>query len=194
MKTVGIPLGGRNGTGRLALIDEIDAIEVITERWWFAMPARRKGFFYAMRGATPEEEGRRWIQMHRVIMNAPHGLFVDHISGNGLDNRRCNLRLATNSQNVANQRKGSRGHPRYKGITQRPSGKWSAQISTGHGRGAKFLGSFDTPEEAAEVYDMEAVATYGQFALTNAMIIAGKTSVPPPIIDYVISRPKRRAG
>lgn len=103
--------------------------------------------------------------MHRLIMNAPAGLEVDHVNGDGLDNRRANLRLATRRQNSANT--GSRrGTSKYKGVSwNRQRNRWIAQIR----RGGKVcrLGRFRDEEEAARVYDKAALQEHGEFARLN---------------------------
>lgn len=88
---------------------------------------------------------------------------IDHQNRNGLDNRFCNLRIATSSNNKANR--ASRSSNPYKGITKRGK-KWIAQI---HKKGTPYqcLGVFSTPEEAAVAYDAAAVVVHGEFAATN---------------------------
>lgn len=78
--------------GMVALVDEADFAAVNTSRWSF-QPNRRIG--YAIRGVRDSDGKYRSQLMHRFIMDAPAGEFVDHINGNGLDNRRANLRLCT---------------------------------------------------------------------------------------------------
>lgn len=84
--------------------------------------------------------------LHRVILNAPDGLDVDHINGNGLDNRECNLRLATRSQNCQN-RHTTRALSGVRNVSydKRWNGSWRVKIK------GKYYGSFKTLEEAIEV-------------------------------------------
>jgi hypothetical protein len=101
-------------------------------------------------------------------MDAPADLEVDHINHNGLDNRRSNLRLATPSQNNANQRprQDARLTSKYKGVYYDKSrGRWAATIHVdGRTRG---LGRYDTEDAAAAAYDHAAAEVWGEFALLN---------------------------
>lgn len=95
-------------------------------------------------------------------MNPPEGLVVDHINGNKLDNRRSNLRICTQSQNL-NGRNTNKG---YIGVSwDKFRGKWKANIGKDYQK--IFLGRFDTAEEAARVYDEKAVELFGEFARLN---------------------------
>jgi hypothetical protein len=93
---------------------------------------------------------------------------VDHINGDGLDNQRCNLRLATHSENLRNRGYTKKNTSRYKGVTwYKPYKKWRAQIKTDHKM--KNLGYFDIPEEAAEAYNEAAKKYHGSFAWLNKL-------------------------
>ena len=106
--------------------------------------------------------------MHRVILGATKGDQVDHINGNKLDNRRCNLRLCSGSQNQMNRR-AIGGVSKFKGVVwQKRSGAggfWRASI-TKDGV-TKYLGSFSTDLEAAAAYNSAAQELYGAFAAVN---------------------------
>lgn len=106
--------------------------------------------------------------MHRQIMGLPQSRtpHVDHRDGNGLNNQRANLRIASVSQNHGNTRKPRSGRNRFKGVTRSTHGKpWQAQLKiAGH---HYFLGRFDTEEEAARAYDVAAREHFGEFALAN---------------------------
>jgi hypothetical protein len=84
-----LPLAGKSGL--VALIDDQDAH--LLEMAWYAMTTPYTTYVFRATNGTTE-------LMHRVIMKASCRLTVDHRSGNGLDNRRANLRLATNAQNA----------------------------------------------------------------------------------------------
>jgi HNH endonuclease/AP2 domain len=107
-------------------------------------------------------QGYAWInrdgkteKLHRVIMGAKTGELVDHINGNGLDNRKSNLRFATKSQNGANsKRKGYSFH--------KASGKWRATITKNYKQ--YTLGYFDTEEEARKAYKKAHAEIFGEFS------------------------------
>lgn len=104
------------------------------------------------------------VLMHREIMNPPKGMVVDHINGNGLDNRRCNLRICTPAENVRNRRKVACGRSRFIGVFPRRD-KWHAVVT--HQRKTHFVGSFDDEVEAAKARDRLALELHGPFARLN---------------------------
>ena len=110
------------------------------------------------------------VLMHRLIMNAQATEDVDHRDGNGLNNRRKNLRPATVSQNLGNMRRlRSDCSSGFKGVTYiRKLGKWQARIQFQGKR--TVLGCFATKELAAQAYDEAAKRIFGEFAAPNAEI------------------------
>jgi len=103
--------------------------------------------------------------LHVVIMNPPAGFDVDHINGDGRDNRRCNLRLVSRSQNMANQRRpvGASG---YRGVLKAAhSSNWTARIQVEGRQHCRF--GFPTAEQAARARDEMALAAFGDFAVLN---------------------------
>jgi hypothetical protein len=105
---------------------------------------------------------KKRIYMHRVIMKATSKQYCDHVNGNGLDNRRINLRLCTSSQNAANSKKSRNTTSQYKGVCwHKQIKRWVAYIQE------DFLGSFKDEVEAAKEYDRVARQRFGEFAKTN---------------------------
>lgn len=105
--------------------------------------------------------------LHRVIMGAKKGEFVDHKNQNTLDCRDDNLRIATRSQNAANS-EGRRRHNSsgFKGVTwSQPSRKWAAKITKDGWR--YHLGVFQHKHRAAIAVDRAALALFGEFAGLN---------------------------
>jgi hypothetical protein len=111
--------------------------------------------------------------IHRLIAEAEHGfipedMFVDHIDGDPLNNRRGNLRVVTKAQNAANA-KSRGGASQYRGVYKARSGKWAAQIAK---EGQRIsLGHYETEEEAAAAYDEAAKELHGEYARLNLVII-----------------------
>lgn len=110
---------------------------------------------------------------HRVAWLLTHGSWpeeLDHINGDPADNRICNLRLATRSQNCANRRVTKRSKSGIKGISQKSSGTWEARIALA-GRGF-YLGTFPTADAALAAYTQAAQKYHGEFAVLNFRAVA----------------------
>jgi len=103
------------------------------------------------------------IKMHAFILGIP---FADHANGNGLDNRRENLRPADATTNAWNRPRKSDNTSGYKGVSwDRKNGNWRAYITANGSR--RHLGRFATAELAAAAYDVAAREIHGQFARLN---------------------------
>jgi len=150
--------------GRVAIVDEADH-EWLSQWKWCATTRGRNGELVAIRNVW-ERGQHSMILMHRALLDAPEGMLVDHINHDPLDNRRSNLRLCTQTENLANQRK-TRGSSAFKGVYwDRSRQAWAAQIGR-HGTPGAFLGRFASELDAAEAYDAAAAERWGEFALLN---------------------------
>ena len=147
--------------GRVALVDDED-YELVSRYKWCA--THMHGKWYAIRSVN--RDGKKTSEyMHIVIAQSRgKGMTVDHINGDGLDNRRANLRMATMQQQSHNRAKSRNTLNLFKGITVNGKG-WKAQ-SACDGR-KYYLGTFATPQEAALAYDAKARELHGEFARLN---------------------------
>lgn len=115
---------------------------------------------------------KRAVFLHREVLESvlgrplePHEQ-VDHIDGDGLNNRCANLRLATRSENNRNSRRHKDNTSGFKGVSWHKRGqKWQARIEV-DGR-TLYLGLFVDPAAAARMYDVAALAYHGEFARLN---------------------------
>jgi hypothetical protein len=146
--------------GLVALVDDEDEARVTSYGKWYAHQDSktfyaRKNYWLAGRCLS--------VRMHKVILGLE---LIDHINGNGLDNRRTNLRPATSSQNAMNRGLRSDNTSGFKGVYwHRSSGCWAATIQ--HGDQRQHLGLFSSPIDAALAYDAAALHHFGEFARPN---------------------------
>jgi hypothetical protein len=143
--------------GKIAIVDLEDYAWLNKYKWYATYS---DGRYYAYRRFN-----KKSMSMHRYIMNAPKDKVVDHKDGNGLNNRRSNLRICAIRENVLNRR-GRYKTSKYKGVHwNKKVSKWVSSITE---RGKyKFLGHFDNEVEAAKAYDKQAAKLFGEFAYLN---------------------------
>lgn len=163
-----IPLSkrGKHRGKYIALISDEDA-DLAKLNWKASMSPSK--ILYAIRQVAAQNERKQTnLRLHRIIMERVLGRElvqdedIDHVNGNGLDNRRENLRLATRSENCANRGKQSNNKSGYKGVHwNNEKQKWVAFI--GFKRKKFYLGQYDTPEEAYEAYCEKAIELHGKF-------------------------------
>lgn len=147
--------------GKSAIVDDEDWERVRNVRWQYS--SRNGG--YAKRTIRHGAEFET-IHLHRFLMGAGPGEEVDHKNGNGLDNRKSNLRLCSHSQNLLNRHPNRRAASPYKGVGRNTrSGRWTAAIRFQGVR--QHLGTFDNEEDAARAYDTEARRRGGEYAYLN---------------------------
>lgn len=120
---------------------------------------------YAIRTQYLSGKKHKTIWMHRILMNTSIGMHTDHINGNKLDNRRCNLRICTPSQNGAN-RKIQKASSVFKGVSWNKKIRlWKAAIKVSGKQ--YYLGWFKNEKEAALAYNNAARKFFGEFSYLN---------------------------
>jgi AP2 domain/HNH endonuclease len=154
--------------GEVALVDDEDFDRVAAIGKWYANPScqtfyARKNFSVGTRRAPRYTS----LLMHTLITG---WALVDHVNHNGLDNRRANLRQATEQQNSRNRRLRSDNTTGYKGVSFRSKrGDWTACIWDGHR--TRHLGRHSNPISAAIAYDVAARQLFGEFAHLNFPVL-----------------------
>ena len=152
-----IYLSGKKGVGKFAIVDDDDYEELSKHKWHWC-----SGY-----AARPLDGKRRF--MHRIVNNTPNNLDTDHINRDRLDNRKCNLRSCTSSQNLMNKGKCKGKSSIYKGVIFSNKHKWRARIVFNNK--SIHLGEFITQKEAALAYNKAAKRYYGEFANLNKLQI-----------------------
>jgi len=154
--------------GKFATVDDEDYTRLNAYRWFAYKKVRKnRTAWYAARNYSEGNGKYRMLKMHREILGVTNSKTqVDHKNGDGLDNQKANLRLATNTQNCQNQNKIPRCTSKLKGVYwNKKSNKWQAQIRvSGH---RQYLGLFVDESAAGDAYDSAAQQSFGKFALTN---------------------------
>lgn len=148
--------------GYIALVSDEDFEEISKHKWCVDSTQG-----YAVRARKKHEKPGGVIRMHRQIMNAPAGTDIDHINGNGLDNRRENLRICNRSENLRNSIKRKETSSKYKGVSWNPnSNGWIVRIKY-EGIELRVGHIFLDEITAANAYDKLAKKLFGTFARIN---------------------------
>jgi len=150
--------------GLFALVDDED-FEYLNQFKWHARKSRDT--FYASRNLRISKNNRKTIQMHRVVLETTNPkIQIDHKDGNGLNNQKNNLRLATSTQNTRNSKPNKNTSSKYKGVSYRKDAKkWRSIIN--FNKKVIRLGCFTDEIEAAKAYDEKAKELFGEFAWLN---------------------------
>jgi hypothetical protein len=145
-----------------ALIDDEDWETVKPYHWFICKDYK---MFYVIAHTKNSKGKDTTIRLHRLIMDAKKGQIVDHINGEGRDNRRCNLRVCTHTQNLQNQHS-TCGISKYKGVSwHKPISQWRAVLV--FNKKGISLGYFKNEKDAAMAYDKKARECFGEFAHLN---------------------------
>jgi len=144
--------------GGVSLVDDQDFSKVSGYKWF------RKRNDY--NGEVAVTTGRPREYLHRLVMEAPKGMNIDHINGNGLDNRRKNLRICTPAENSRNSKIYSNNTSGFKGLTwHKGSKRWIVRLTKNYKR--IHIGYFTDVLEAAKAYNAAAIKHFGGFAKLN---------------------------
>ncbi len=156
MPFIEIPLHGVNGTGKHTLVDGDYDGEYFSQYKWYLL---KNGYV----GRDGKREGvNGYIYLHREVQKVSTGLYVDHINGNRLDNRSCNLRPVTSQQSAWNRGTKKGQKTGYKGVAKNTrGGRFVASIQ------GTYIGTYSTAIEAAKAYDLKSKKIYGIHARTN---------------------------
>jgi|7_EtaG_2_1085326.scaffolds.fasta_scaffold00638_21 hypothetical protein len=135
---------------------------------WYAHKTCAGSGYYAFAGDHRKS-------MHRVIMDPPKGMDIDHKNGDTLDNRKENLRICTRSQNCQNKKLRRDSASGYKGVYKVKSGNLKKSFNAYVGDPETFypnkrhinLGYYATAQEAARARDKKAKELFGEFAYLN---------------------------
>ena len=172
IKTKRIFIGKRFGKRQYVLIDEDDYLNVFRVKKkgkykkpfvsWFPWRKDKFSTIYALSGLG---------KMHRYILclKKNDGISTDHKNGDGLDNRRCNIRICTSRENSQNRKKDRTGKQRFKGVHFLTEKNFTHPYLAHIGFNGKTIkiGTFKTDKEAAKAYDKKAIELFGEFARTN---------------------------
>lgn len=154
--------------GEKTIVDDAD-FAYLSQWKWSLFKWSKSNTYYAGRRCD-----RKIIYMHIQLMNYPQNITVDHNDGNGLNDQRSNLRLATQSQQKMNTTKNSRNTSGFKGVCwDKTHNKWRVRIGV---NGKKInVGRFDNPIDAARAYDEAAIKYFGEFAKLNLPRLSSTT-------------------
>lgn len=166
--------------GKFTIVDDEDYEKVIVHKWH-----THKGNTTYYVATTPRgTKSNRLLLMHRFILDiSDPKVHVDHINGNGLDNRRSNIRPCTPTQNNRNSSLPKNSTTGFKGVSIAYDNKYKVHLS--HENNKLHIGTFDSKEHAALSYDFAARKLHGEFAKLNfpnienyPAIVIAKSRIP----------------
>jgi hypothetical protein len=169
----------RKGEEFIVLYDEQDQGIIDSFKWYVTGNARGYQIYVSTSIMYGPKNGRKSkaIKMHRMLMNPPADMFVDHIDGNSLNNQRSNLRVVTHRENMqASTKRTLTTTSKYKGVcysvqNQKVKGKvysyWKWRVAICCPSGKRIIKYATSEIEAAYLYDQLAIEHHGQFAQLN---------------------------
>jgi len=150
---------------KICLVDEEDYNWLSKYKWY----AHKEGSNWYVTGR--EIGNKKIIRMHRLILNPPNDMQIDHIDGDGLNNQKNNLRICTLQQNRMNQRPRP-GNSKYKGVycikKNNIPFRWHSHLNINNKR--INIGYFKTENEAALAYNKKAIEVFREFAKLNIIV------------------------
>lgn len=148
--------------GLSSIVDDCVPIEITSKKWYADKGNKEKTKFYA--ASYIRSEGKKVkVYLRRIICKAEKGQYVDHINGNTLDNRKENLRICSYSENQMNRKIVSNNSSGHRGISyEKRTGLWTARVKF-KGK-SKWLGRFQSKDDAISVYRESARKLFGEFA------------------------------
>jgi len=164
--------------GTFTVLYDAEDHDKVSAHRWFGSKDRTNKFYVVARIPHPDggwycspnghkQRRQAGLQIHRLIMDAPKGMCVDHINGNPLDNRKSNLRICTRSENMRNRGAQKNNTSGYKGVSwHKHKKKWGCKINKHNGKQI-HVGYYKDKEEAARAYDKKAKEFHGEFAKLN---------------------------
>lgn len=150
--------------GKQAIVDDDDYDFLMQWKWH----AHKFGHLYYAERTETSTEKRKTIRMHRLLLNAPKELVVDHKDHDGLNNTRNNIRMCTITQNNTNRRSEKHSASKYLGVCWfNRKQRWFASIR--FNKKLIHLGSFINEKDAALAYNKRAAELHGEFANINKL-------------------------
>ncbi len=136
--------------GLFAFVDD-DDFDLVSKYKWYA--AKQPNTYYAVMDVVLNGK-KKTIWMHRLINKTPEDFKTDHINGDGLDNRKSNLRTVDHANNMINSHKWRKNKiSKYRGVTwHKGNNRWYSQITVDYKN--IYLGSFTNEEDAKKAFDL----------------------------------------
>lgn len=148
--------------GYFTKVDDDDFRKYAIYRWHVGFGGKNKKYPRPMRGS---HKGK-YFYLYREITNCPKGMMVDHINGDTLDNRKCNLRICNRSENLLNSSFNKNNTSGFKGVIWHSQNKkWQAKATIN--KKQIYFGSSNDKVEAAKMYDEGITKLFGELCFTN---------------------------
>jgi hypothetical protein len=176
LKCIYVPIKNYEGLYEISLNGDVKACNKIDERGFTRQPKilkpciNKPGYMFVRlyKDKKPTMKLIHRLVAENFLNDFEPSRIVDHIDGNPLNNIVTNLRMATQSNNIANSNKSKNTSSKYKGVSLAGKNNWSARIQKN--KESINIGVFSSELDAARAYDIKARQLFGRFAKTNAML------------------------